>query len=257
VTNGGRIKDYLEGVGSGKTIEKDTLPFIAVPTTAGTGSEVTKNAVISSSKEGFKKSIRSEKLIPNVALVDPRLSVFLPPKQTAYSGLDALTQLIEGYVTKKANPITDALAVYGLKKAADFLERAYKDGGDIKAREGMALASLLSGLVLANSGLGAVHGIGASLGVNCGISHGLACAILLPSVIEYNSKRLPDKYAHIGRIIAGNYTMEDKQAVQYLINWLDDLYGKLNISRSLSAHGVAKEKIEAIAEGVQGIEHVG
>ncbi len=252
VTNGGRIKDYLEGVGSGKTIEKDTLPFIAIPTTAGTGSEVTKNAVISSSKEGFKKSIRSEKLIPNVALVDPGLSISLPPKQTTYSGLDALTQLIEGYVTKKANPITDALAVYGLQKAADSLERVYEDGSDIKAREGMALASLLSGLVLANAGLGAVHGIGASLGVNCGISHGLACAILLPSVVEYNSKRLPDKYVHIGRIIARDYTMEGKQAVQYLTNWLDDLYAKLNISRSLSAHGVAKEKIEAIAKGSKG-----
>ncbi|HHU63050.1 MAG TPA: iron-containing alcohol dehydrogenase [Clostridiales bacterium] len=252
VTNGGRIIDYLEGVGTGKTIQKDTLPFIAVPTTAGTGSEVTKNAVICSSKEGFKKSIRSEKLIPDVALIDPRLSVSLPPKQTAYSGLDALTQLIEGYVTKKANPITDALAVYGLKKASRSLERAYKDGEDIKAREDMALASLMSGLVLANAGLGAVHGIAASLGANCGIGHGLACAVLLPSVIEYNSKKLPDKYAHIGCLIAGAYTMKEQQAVQYLLNWLNDLYITLNIPRRLSDLGVTKEKIEVIAQGSKG-----
>ncbi|MBW2260722.1 MAG: iron-containing alcohol dehydrogenase [Deltaproteobacteria bacterium] len=186
LTSGGSALDYMEVVGRGRTIDRPAAPLVAVPTTAGTGTEVTKNAVITSREKSFKASMRSPHLVPAVALVDPALTDFMPRRVTAATGLDALTQLVEAYVTRKANPLTDALALQGITLASRSLVRACDNGDDHEARDDMALAALLSGLCLANAGLGAVHGFAAPLGAAFPVPHGVACAALLPHVMEAN-----------------------------------------------------------------------
>ena len=191
-TNGGSVLDYLEGVGKGAPIEKPSLPYIAIPTTAGTGSEVTKNAVICSDDGTFKKSIRSPHLIPDVALVDPELTKTMQPALTAACGFDALSQLIESLTSNCSNSMTDALALAGIERVARSLYAAWSNGENMRAREDMAFASLMSGMTLTNAGLGAVHGLAAPLGALHSIPHGITCAILLPGVIEANVNALLD-----------------------------------------------------------------
>ncbi|HEX8711204.1 MAG TPA: iron-containing alcohol dehydrogenase, partial [Terracidiphilus sp.] len=157
-TNGGEPLEFLEVVGKGRTLENPPLPFVAVPTTAGTGTEVTRNAVLASTGHGVKASLRSPLMLPRVALIDPELTYALPPAITAYTGLDALTQLIEPYVSARANPLVDAICAEGLQRVARSLRRAYHDGSDREARHDMSLAALFGGLALANAGLGVVHG---------------------------------------------------------------------------------------------------
>jgi alcohol dehydrogenase class IV len=188
--NDGRALDYMEVVGAGRALERPALPVVAVPTTAGTGSEATRNAVIAVPQFRAKASIRHPSLLPRLALVDSTLTHDLPPAITAGSGLDALTQLIEPYVSRRAQPISDGLCLEGIGRAAWALRRAYHQPDDAAAREGMATASLLSGLALANAGLGAVHGIAAPLGGAYPAPHGAACAALLPHVTDANIRAL-------------------------------------------------------------------
>jgi alcohol dehydrogenase class IV len=183
LSNGGELTDYLEGLGKERAVEKPPLPLIAAPTTAGTGSEVTKNAVITG--PGFKKSIRSPLLVPRVALVDPELTRGAPREVVASCGMDALVQLVEAYLSRNANPVTDGLALQGIAAAGRALERAVQRPDDA-AREDMALAGLLGGICLANAGLGAVHGLASPLGAFFPIPHGVACAALLPQVLLAN-----------------------------------------------------------------------
>ncbi len=197
--NPGSVRDYLEGVGKGYTIEVKPLPMIAVPTTAGTGTEVTKNAVIARAGE-FKKSLRHPDLIPRIALLDPELTLSVPARVTAESGMDALTQLVEAYVSKKAQPIPKALSIYGIELVGKYLVRSVHRGKNLEARSGMLLAGLLSGLALANSGLGAAHGIAAALGALKNISHGRACAMLLPHVMRMNMASGASGYEKIARV---------------------------------------------------------
>ena len=166
VANGGDPLDYMEGIGAGKPLTKPALPIIAIPTTAGTGAEVTRNAVVASPEHRVKASLRSPFMLPRLALVDPELTYSLPPEVTAGTGLDALTQLIEPFTSHRANPMTDAFCREGLTRAARSLRRAYAHGDDTAAREDMALASLFGGLALANAGLGAAHGFAAPI---CGM----------------------------------------------------------------------------------------
>src|SRR5436189_325270 len=161
LTNEGDVLDYVEVIGKGKALTKPSAPLIAIPTTAGTGSEVTRNAVLASPKHRVKASLRSPLMLPRIALVDPELTYQLPPALTASTGLDALTQLIEPYVSSRATPMTDALCVEGIRRAARSLQRAFEHGRDVAAREDMSLASLFGGFALANAGLGAVHGFAA------------------------------------------------------------------------------------------------
>lgn len=193
LTNGGRVSDYLEVIGQGKTISVAAAPMVAIPTTAGTGSEVTRNAVIASPEQHFKASVRSPHLLPTVALVDPALTDSLPPALTASTGLDAWTQVIEPYVSNKAGPLTDPIALRGVALTSRALPRAFDDGSDMAARDDMAMASLMGGLCLANAGLGAVHGIAAPLGASFSIPHGIACAALLPHVMAANVRALRDR----------------------------------------------------------------
>ena len=184
--NGGDPLDYLEVVGSGRAITRPAAPCVAVPTTAGTGAEVTANAVLAVPSHQVKASLRSPLLIPRVALVDPLLTVSCPPPVTAASGLDALTQCLEPFVSVQATPLTDGLAREGLRRAGTGLRAAYADGLDIAARADMAMCSLLGGIALANAKLGAVHGLAGVVGGTADVPHGLACAALLAPVIEAN-----------------------------------------------------------------------
>ncbi len=188
--NGGDPLDYLEVVGAGQKIIQPALPFVAVPTTAGTGAEVTANAVLAVPEHRLKASLRSPMMIPRVALVDPELTVSCPPPVTAASGLDALTQCLEPFVSVRANPLTDGLAREGLRRAGSGLRAAYADGGDLAARADMSVCALLGGMALANAKLGAVHGLAGVIGGTANVPHGLACAALLAPVIEANVRAL-------------------------------------------------------------------
>ncbi len=218
--NPGDLLDYLEVIGKGQPLENAPWPFIAVPSTAGTGSEVTRNAVLGSPEHGVKVSLRSSLMLPRVAIVDPVLTRGLPPAITASTGLDALTQVIEPYVSSRANPFTDSLCLDGIRHASASLLRAYRDGGDADARSGMAYASLLGGLALANAGLGVVHGFAAPIGGMFDAPHGAVCAALLPAGMRANINALRERdprggalerYGEIARILtkAPNAIPED------------------------------------------------
>jgi alcohol dehydrogenase class IV len=251
-TNGGEPLDFLEVVGKGRAIETAPLPFIAVPTTAGTGSEVTRNAVLASPEHGVKASLRSPMMLPRVALVDPELTYALPPTVTAYTGLDALTQLIEPYVSARANPLVDALCIEGIGRVAGALGRVYRDGMDREARRDMALASLFGGLALANAGLGVVHGFAAPLGGSWDAPHGALCAALLPHGMAANiaalRARTPahpslERYAAIARLLTGckQATAEDG------VEWVRALSADLNIP-ALRTWGIAQADLPAVVE---------
>ena len=250
--NGGDPLDYMEGIGAGKPLTQPALPIIAIPTTAGTGAEVTRNAVVASPEHRVKASLRSPFMLPRLALVDPELTYSLPPEVTAGTGLDALTQLIEPFTSHRANPMTDAFCREGLTRAARSLRRAYEHGDDTAAREDMALASLFGGLALANAGLGAAHGFAAPI---CGMfpaPHGATCAALLPHVMAANvaalRARQPDgpalaRYAELARILTGkpDATVEDA------LRWVGALCHDLRVPR-LSAYGVTRADFPILAQ---------
>jgi alcohol dehydrogenase class IV len=190
LTNNGKLEDYLEVVGAGKPLLRSPAPHIAIPTTAGTGAEVTRNAVLGVPEHRVKVSMRSLFMLPRLAIVDPELTHSLPPALTATTGLDALTQLVEAYVSDKASPLTDGICREGIRRAGHSLRRAFENGDDDDAREDMAMASLFSGLGLANAKLGAVHGFASPLGGMLGAPHGALCARLLPFVMETNVQAL-------------------------------------------------------------------
>jgi len=245
LTNEGKVSDYMEGIGKGLPISKPSLRYIAVPTTAGTGAEVTKNAVIYSREKNVKRSMRSPYLIPNTALVDPELTINLSKEQTAFSGMDALTQLIEAYLSKKAQPITSAMSIYGIELAGKSLIRAYNDGGDIEAREDMILASLLSGLALANAGLGAVHGLSSSLGA-LSIPHGKVCAILLPIIMKENLPHDIEKFAKIGIAITKKHFNSDKSSAYAGLDYIYNLCKELGIPENLKEYNIQKNLIPEV-----------
>lgn len=251
-TNSGAVLDFLEVIGKGKPLARPALPCIAVPTTAGTGAEVTRNAVLASPEHGLKVSLRSAFLVPRVALVDPELTHGLPKIVTAFTGLDALTQLIEPFVSSRANPLTDAVCREGLRRAATSLQRVFEKGGDPAGRNDMALASLFGGLALANSALGMVHGFAGPLGGMFPAPHGAICAALLPHVMEINVRalveRAPDspalrRYEEIARILSG---ADDAVALDG-IRWVTKLCTVLQIP-ALRSYGVTESDIPTLVE---------
>jgi alcohol dehydrogenase class IV len=252
LTNGPEPLDYLEVVGRGLPLAHRSAPFVAVPTTAGTGSEVTRNAVLASPEHGVKASLRSPHMLPRLAVVDPELTRDLPAALTASTGLDALTQLLEAWVSVRANPVADGFAVEGLPRAARSLRRAYRHGGDMEARTDMSLAALLSGLALANAGLGAVHGFAAPVGGMFEAPHGAVCAALLPHATAVNiaalRSRAPEsehlrRYGQAARMLTGN-----AQAwAADLAPWLLELCRELEIP-SLAAYGIGGEHAGDLVE---------
>lgn len=246
------VRDYLEGVGRGLTLTAPPLPLLAMPTTAGTGTEATKNAVISCYDPPFKKSLRSALMVPRAVLVDPELSVSVPPATTAYTGMDAITQLIESYLTRKPRPIAQALALEGLAKAGPAIVEAYRDGHSRPAREAMSHAALLSGMALANSGLGMAHGVAAALGVHCRVRHGLACAVMLPATLRVNREVRQAELAKIGEILTGRTWPSAAAAADAAIEHVDGLCAAVGIPRRLSEIGVAAADLPALVTGSRG-----
>ncbi len=251
-TNGGDPLEFLEVVGRGRTIAVAPLPFIAVPTTAGTGSEVTRNAVLGSAEHGVKASLRSPLMLPRVALVDPELTYELPPAITAFTGLDALTQLIEPYVSSRANPLADGICVEGIGLAAGALRRVYHNGADREARRDMALASLFGGLALANAGLGVVHGFAAPLGGSWNAPHGALCAALLPHGMAANIAALRaralqhpalERYAAIARLLTGRNDARAEDGIA----WVRSLCADLNVA-ALRGWGITEADLPGVVE---------
>ncbi|HEU6452318.1 MAG TPA: iron-containing alcohol dehydrogenase [Gemmatimonadaceae bacterium] len=252
ITNRNPILDYLEVVGKGRPITERPAPLIAIPTTAGTGAEVTRNAVLMVEEERVKVSLRSPLMLPTIALIDPVLTYTVPPAITASTGLDALTQCIEPFVTPMANPITDSVAREGMRRASGALLRAFRDGSDAAARHDMAVASLCGGLALANAKLGAVHGFAAPLGGMFPVPHGVACASLLTAVVETNVRalraRAPDspalgRYDEVARTLTGRADARAEDGAA----WLRALVEELEIPR-LATYGVRGDDIGRVVE---------
>lgn len=233
VTNTGELTDYLEVIGKGQKLEKAPLPCIAIPTTAGTGAEVTKNAVIKSTEHNVKVSLRSDLMFPTYAVIDPELTLTMPTEITASTGIDALTHLLETFVSCQSNPFIDMICREGMTRIAKYLERAYINGNDLEARENMAMASMLGGMALANVKLGAVHGFAGPLGGMFPIRHGAVCACLLPAVMDVNITALKEKkyetyllkFDEVARILTQNKNSIAKDGVF----WVRKMVKKLNI----------------------------
>lgn len=249
--NAGDPIDYLEVIGKGKTLEKHPLPFIAIPTTAGTGAEATKNAVIHSPGHQVKVSLRSPLMFPDIAVIDPALTHTLPPEMTAASGMDALTHLLETFVSIQANPHVDLLCREGLTRISRSLRKAFEDGADAGAREDMSYAALLGGMALANVRLGAVHGFAGPLGGMFPAPHGAVCASLLPAVMEVNltalkreqQTHLLKKYKEAACILTQNQSAREEEGVEWAKNMVRDLH-----IPSLSAYGISPSDFPALIE---------
>ena len=255
LTNTGELYDYLEVVGKGLPITRMPAPYIAIPTTAGTGAEVTRNAVLESAEHQVKVSMRSALMLPRIALIDPELTYSMPPDVTAFTGMDALTQLIEAFVSEPSNPLTDAICREGLFRAGYALADAYQDGDNRIARENMACASLFGGLALANTKLGAVHGLAGPMGGMRAAPHGALCASLLPYVMEANIEALQNRkiqsnalqrYEKIAQILCGADDADAYEGIEHIY----ELCGLLN-TPSTDALGFTQADIPDIVAKAQ------
>ena len=250
--NPGQVLDYLEVVGGGKSIQLPGLPHIAIPTTAGTGAEATRNSVIGVPEKSVKASLRSPYLLPSIALVDPQLTLSLPPRVTASTGMDALTQLVEAFVSNKANPFSDAFCRTGLQSISRSLRQVYRNGEDLEARQDMSLAALMSGLALANARLGLVHGFAGVIGGMFEAPHGAICAALLPEVMEANidalrsmggSQPALDRYLEISRLLTGDPEAGEDDGTE----WVRQLCREITIP-PLSSFGISSSIFPKIVE---------
>ena len=252
IGNGGDPLDYLEVIGEGRKLERSPAPFIAVPTTAGTGSEVTRNAVLGSPEHGVKASLRSPLMLPDLAVVDPELTVDVPPAVTATTGLDALTQLIEPYVSSRSNAMTDLFCLEGIRRAAGSLKRAYEDGSDAEARNDMAMASLMGGLSLANAGLGVVHGFAAPVGGLFTAPHGAVCAAILPHGMRGNIQALRERgedsdklkrYRTVARLLTGSENAQTEDGIEWAFRTCEELG-----IPTLAAYGLRPDDVPAVVQ---------
>ena len=248
MTNPGDIFDYLEVIGKAQPLKQVPLPCIAIPTTAGTGAEVTRNAVLLSPEHRVKVSLRHPIMLPRLAIVDPALTDSLPPAMTASTGLDALTQLIEPYVSARANPLTDSVCIEGMKRAGS-LRRAYAN--EPAAREDLCVASLFGGMALANAGLGAVHGFAAPIGGMFDAPHGAVCAALLPHAMEINLRALRQRgpagiarrFEDVARILTGALQARAEDG----ITWVTALCRDLEIP-GLRSYGIGEQHVDELCD---------
>jgi len=252
LTNPGDIFDYLEIIGSAMPFTERSAPTIAIPTTSGTGSEVTRNAVLASPEHKIKVSMRTSLMLPRLALVDPRLTYGVPPAVTASTGLDALTQVLEPYVSSQANPLIDAVCREAMIRAARSLRRTYENGEDAEARYDMALVSLFGGLALANAGLGVVHGFAGPIGGMFDAPHGVVCASILPHAIEMNVRALKERsptspylrrYNEIGQFLTG----DPDAGASHAVSWIQSLCQAMHVP-PLSKYGMTDQDIPVLVE---------
>jgi alcohol dehydrogenase class IV len=251
-THGESVVDFLEGVGRGLTIEREPLPMLAMPTTSGTGSEATKNSVISCYEPKFKKSLRSDAMVPRAVLVDPELATFCPRDVTVSCGMDAITQLIESYISRRAQPIPRAVAIASLPSAVGALPMLLDDPMSRPAREAMAQAALMSGMALANSGLGMAHGVAAALGVHARVPHGLACAVMLPVALAANRAVCEREYAALERAIEPGSFRSDAEDADAFVARIQMLCERVGVPQKLSALGVERGQLDEIVHGSRG-----
>jgi alcohol dehydrogenase class IV len=251
MTNAGAPLDYLEVIGAGRPLTQPAMPFVAIPTTAGTGAEVTRNAVLKSTAHGVKVSLRSPRMLPWRAIVDPALTDSLPPDITAATGLDALTQVLEPLVSRRATPITDALCREALPRAARALRRAHADGGDTEARDDMAMVSLFGGLALANSGLGAIHGFAGPAGGLCDAPHGALCARMMPLVMDANVRALAghpslERYREVAVLLTGRADARPEDGVE----WAHALCADLGVP-GLATYGLTEAQLPGLVAAAE------
>ena len=232
-----------------KKLGSPGIPLIAVPTVSGSGAEVTNNSVIVNRKLNTKRSFRSKYLFARTAIVDPELTMTLPREITASSGIDALSHLVEGYVSKKSNPVSDALALKGIELARRSLAGAVKDGGNIEYRQNLALASVLGGMVIVSSGLGLAHGMGPFIGLMYGVPHGTSVGMLLPYVMEFNLSTNPAKFRDVA-VAMGNdvKNVSDEQAAFMAVKAVKDMIDEIRIKSRLSQIGAKPEDFQVLAE---------
>ena len=249
--NEGSVEDYLEGVGRGLAVANAPVPHIAIPTISGTGAEMTKNAVIASLEKGCKKSMRADSMVPTIALIDPLLTVTVPRPITASGGMDAITQLFEPCITLRRRPETTMLALEGLRIARMGLMTCCDDGGNVLARELMALVSMLGGVCLANSGLGMAHGIAAGLGALFDMPHGLACGILLPHAIRYNRAACKNELAQALTAFL-NQPHASVNAIDEGIAVINELNSRLGIPKDLKHLQMKEDNLKRLAKASMG-----
>ncbi len=241
----GSVNDYH----AGRTIESAGLPFLAIPTTAGTGAEVTKNAVLIDPDSQVKRSIRDDRWFARVAIVDPQVMATMPPQVTASTGSDALCQAIEAYTSIAASPITDALALQAIERIGRSLARAYRQGDDLAAREDMAYGSLMAGMAMASARLGGVHGMAHPLGSHFHIPHGVVCGLLLPYTMAYNLAYAEEKYARVGRLLGDTAAYDTpSQAAAAAASRVRDLMAEIDVPAHLSEFGVTEGDLGGIIE---------
>ena len=248
IVNKKGVENYLEGVGKGYKIKNQPLPFIAVPTTAGSGAEATKNAVVTSRIKKYKKSFRDEKLVAKIIIVDPLLTLSLPKKETAFGGMDAISQLIESYISRKNNIFCQSLSIYYIPKALDAIIKVHNNPNDIEARSMMLISSLVSGICLANSGLGAVHGFASGIGGMYDIPHGLICAVLLPGICQKNSSYVPDIYKDLAQLI----NKDGSNEINKMIDLFYDINKKLNIPLDFRDFSISPDQAKEIVDRSKG-----
>jgi len=252
LTNSGDPFNYLEIIGHGRPLADPAAPLVAIPTTAGTGAEVTRNAVLTAPEQGVKVSLRHRSMLPRIALIDPVLTYTVPPAITASTGLDALTQCLEPFVSHLATPLTDGFCREGMRCAARSLRRVFHAGSDIEARRDMALASLCGGLALSNAKLGAVHGLAAPIGGMFNAPHGAVCARLLPFVMETNVRALEERtptapalarYREVAAILTGDATAEVADGIAWIRALSDEL-----AMPGLTDYGLTRSRVAAIVD---------
>lgn len=243
--NEGSVEEYQ----AGREIEHAGVPFIAVPTTSGTGAEITKNSVLTSKKREIKQSVRSHLMLAKVAIVDPVLTASMPPSITAATGMDALTQAIEAYVTLSPNPVSDTLALRAVSFISQNLVKAYTDGNNIEAREGMALGSMMTAMAFANAKLGAVHGLAHPIGALFDVPHGVACALLLPYVMEYNLSTRATRFAQIAEAMRLDISMarSEEESAHMAVKAVRELIAQLQLPQRLRDVGIYQYDILTIA----------
>ena len=246
------VVDRLEGVGRNLPITKWPLPVIAVPTTAGTGAEATRNAVISCPRRRFKKSMRSPMMVPRAAIVDPELTRSCPRETTVASGLDAITQLIESFICRFAKPLPRAMVLDALPRAVASLPTVLDDPWEATSRAAMSHAALISGMALANSGLGMAHGVAAALGIECGTPHGLACAVMLPIALRVNFDEAVLEYAKLERAIDSSSSRSDRGDAEAFVERIETLCHEAGAPRRLAEIGLRTDRVEWVAENSRG-----
>ncbi len=253
LTNGGPSIDYLSYVGKSKPVVNDPVPLVTVATTSGTGSEVGMGAVLCSHEQNFKRSVPADiKMYPKVALIDPSLLLSCPKSVTAQSGLDALAHCIESYVATAHTPISDMWALQGIEFGGRSLQRAWENGSDYEAREGMALCSLCGGMALYNARNGAAHGIGMAMGIEYGLGHGLAVGIALPHVMELNAPAVPEKMDRVGEALTGRRFSTPGEGAAAAVDFVKKLNAAIEIPPDFKYLGTPREKIPYFVEAIKG-----